>query len=109
MTNNKNPKKLHIKSGDNVIIIAGDHKGENAVVKKVFPKENKAILEGINIVKRHTRPNAQVPGGIVEKESPISLSNLMLVDKNGVPSRINREIRGDKSVRVSKKTKEVIE
>jgi len=109
MNNIKKVKKLHIKSGDNVLVIAGDHKGESAVVKKVFPKENKAIVEGLNIVKRHTRPSAQVPGGIIEKESPIHLSNLMLVDKNGVSSRINREKRSDKSVRVSKKTKEVIE
>ncbi len=106
--NNKNVK-LHIKTGDNVLIIAGDHKGEQGKVVKVFPKENKAIVEGFNKVKRHVKPNAQVPGGIIEKEAPIHISNLMLVNSNGEASRINREIINGKKVRVSKKTKEVIE
>jgi large subunit ribosomal protein L24 len=109
MSNKNKTKKLHIKTGDNVMIIAGDHKGELALIKKIFPNENKAILEGMNMVKRHIRPSAQVPGGIVEKESPIHISNLMLVDSNNIPSRINRESKDNKSVRVSKKTKEVIE
>jgi len=107
---NKNNKvKLHVKNGDSVLIIAGDHKGEQGVVKKIFTKEYMAIIEGFNMVKRHVRPSAQVPGGIVEKEAPIHLSNLMLVDAKGEPSRISREERDGKTVRVSKKTKEVIE
>lgn len=107
---NQNKKvKLHIKTGDTVLIIAGDHKGEQGKVVKVFPQENKAIVEGFNMVKRHVRPSAQVPGGIVQKEAPIHISNLMLVDSKGEASRISREVINGKKVRVSKKTKEVIE
>jgi large subunit ribosomal protein L24 len=101
--------KLHIKSGDTVLIIAGDHKGEQGKVTKVFPQEYKAIVEGFNMVKRHVKPSAQVPGGIVEKEAPIHLSNLMLVDSKGEASRISRVEQNGKTVRISKKTKEVIE
>lgn len=104
----KNNKSKIIKTGDNVLIISGDHKGEKGKVVKVFPDLNKAIVEGLNFVKRHIRPSAQVPGGIVEKEAPIHLSNLMLVDDNGVASRVSRQIVDDKKVRVSKKTKEII-
>jgi large subunit ribosomal protein L24 len=107
--NQNNKIKLHIKNGDSVLIIAGDHKGEQGVVKKIFTTEYMAIVEGFNMVKRHVRPSAQVPGGIVEKEAPIHLSNLMLVDANGQASRISREKKDGKTVRVSKKTKEVIE
>jgi large subunit ribosomal protein L24 len=111
MENKKATKnvKLHIKTGDTVLIIAGDQKGEKGKIVKVFPSENKAIVEGFNMVKRHVKPNAQVPGGIVEKEAPIHISNLMLVDSNGESSRISRVVLNGKKVRISKKTKEVIE
>ena len=105
---NKNKSKLNIKTGDNVLIIAGDHKGEKGNVVKVFPSENKAIVEGFNKVKRHVKPSAQVPGGIVEKEAPIHISNLMLLDANNEASRISRQVVDGKKVRVSKKTKEII-
>jgi large subunit ribosomal protein L24 len=104
----KNNKSKIIKSGDNVLIIAGDHKGEQGKVVKVFPELNKAIVEGYNKVKRHIKPSAQVPGGIVEKEAPINLSNLMLLDSNGKASRISRQTIDGTKVRVSKKTKEII-
>jgi len=104
----KSNKSKIIKSGDNVLIIAGDHKGEQGKVVKVLPDLNKAIVEGFNMVKRHIRPSAQVPGGIVEKEAPIHLSNLMLVDNTGKASRISRQIVDGTKVRVSKKTKEII-
>ncbi len=106
--NNNNKIKLHIKAGDSVVIISGDHKGEQGKVVKVFPSDNKAIIEGYNKVKRHVKPSAQTPGGIVEKEAPIHISNLMLLDENGVASRISREEKDGKKVRVSKKTKEII-
>jgi large subunit ribosomal protein L24 len=105
----KKKVKLHVKTGDSVLIIAGDHKGEQGKIVKVFTLENKAIVEGMNMVKRHVRPNAQVPGGIIEKEAPIHISNLMLVDANGEASRVSRQELNGKKVRVSKKTKEVIE
>jgi large subunit ribosomal protein L24 len=106
--NNNKKVKLHIKTGDNVLIISGDHKGEQGKVVKVFPSENKAIVEGYNKVKRHVKPSAQVPGGIVEKEAPIHLSNLMLLDANGVASKTSRQVINNEKVRVSKKTKEII-
>lgn len=111
MANKKDIKnvKLHVKAGDTVLIIAGDQKGEKGKIVKVFPTENKAIVEGFNMVKRHVKPNAQVPGGIVEKEAPIHLSNLMLIDNSGEASRTSRQVLNGKKVRVSKKTKEVIE
>jgi large subunit ribosomal protein L24 len=101
-------KKFRIKSGDKVLIISGENKGEQGIVKKILTKDSKAIIEGLNMVKRHVKPTAQVPGGIIDKESPIHISNLMLVDKNGTPSRVKYEIVDEKKVRVSKKTKEVI-
>lgn len=101
--------KLHIKKGDTVKILSGDYKGQTGTVVKVFPAEYKAIVEGKNIVKRHVRPSAETPGGIIEKEAPIHISNLMVVDANGQASRISREKRDGKTVRVSKKTKEVID
>lgn len=108
--------KLHIKSGDTVKVIAGDYKGEIGKITKVFPKENRAIVEGLNMVKRHVRPTAESPGGVFEKEAPIHISNLMLVDSNEIASRIKivREpIEGregkTKRVRISKKTEEVID
>ncbi len=100
--------KLHIKKGDTVLILSGDDKGKTGNVLKVFPEDYRALVEGINIVKRHVRPSADRPGGIDEKEAPIHISKLMLVDANGEASRISREKRDGKSVRVSKKTKEVI-
>jgi len=105
---NKNNFKLKIKSGDMVLIIAGDHKGEKGKVVKVFPSENKAIVEGFNKVKRHVKPSAQIPGGIVEKEAPIHISNLMLLDSNSEASTVSRQVIDGKKVRVSKKTKEII-
>jgi large subunit ribosomal protein L24 len=104
----KNNSKLNIKTGDNVLIIAGDHKGEKGKVVKVFTSENKAIVDGFNKVKRHVKPSAQVPGGIVEKEAPIHISNLMLLDVNNEASRTSRQVIDGTRVRVSKKTKEII-
>lgn len=109
MANQKKKIKLHIKKGDTVLILSGDEKGQTGLVTKVFPTEYRAIIEGKNIVKRHVRPSAETPGGIVEKEATIHISNLMVVDANGVASRISREKRDGKTVRVSKKTKEVID
>jgi large subunit ribosomal protein L24 len=107
--NKNNRKKLHIKVGDKVLVIAGAAKGNTGEVKKVFPKESRAIVEGLNKVKRHVRPTADSPGGIYEKEAPIHLSNLMLVDANGVASRTKRAVVDGKKVRVSTKTQEVID
>ncbi len=102
--------KLNIKKGDRVVVIAGEHKSKEVKrVLSVSPKENRAKVEGTNLVKRHTKPNAQNPnGGIIEKEAPIHISNLMLVDAKGKPTRIKRERVEGKLVRISKKSGEVI-
>ena len=102
--------KFHIKKGDTVKVIAGESKGEEGKVLEVIPSKNKALVEGVNMAKRHTKPNATHPnGGIVEQEAGIQLSNLMLVDpKSGEPTRIGRKLVDGKLVRYSKKSGEVI-
>ncbi|HVD98380.1 MAG TPA: 50S ribosomal protein L24 [Cytophagaceae bacterium] len=103
--------KLHIRKGDTVIVIAGDSKGKEGKVSKVLVSENKAIVEGLNMVKRHLKPTATKPqGSIVEKEAPIHVSNLQLKDpKNGKATKVGRKLDSNKKlVRYSKKTGEVI-
>ena len=104
-------KKLHIKRGDTVYVNAGDYKGQQGRVLQVVRKENKAIVEGINMVSKHTKPNAQYPqGGIIKKEAPVHISNLMLVDgSSGEPTRVGRRLNdNNKLVRYSKKSGEEI-
>ncbi|MCX7547856.1 50S ribosomal protein L24 [Xanthomarina sp. F1114] len=101
--------KFKIKSGDTVKVIAGDHKGSEGKVLKVLTDKNKAIVEGINMVKKHTKPSAQSPqGGIVEKEAAIQISNLSLLTSKGETTRVGYRMEGDKKVRFSKKSNEVI-
>ena len=101
--------KLKIKSGDTVKVIAGDHKGSEGKVLQVLIDKNKAIVEGINLVKKHTKPSAQNPqGGIVEKEAAIHISNLSLLTKDGETTRVGIRMNGDKKERFAKKTNEVI-
>ena len=101
--------KFKIKSGDTVQVITGDHKGSEGKVLKVLTDKSKAIVEGVNMVKKHTKPSAQNPqGGIVEKEAPIHISNLSLLTKKGEATRVGYKMEGDKKVRFSKKSNEVI-
>lgn len=102
--------KFHIKKNDTVKVLTGESKGEEGKVLEVYPDKNRALVEGVNLVKRHTKPNAAYPnGGIVEKEAAIHLSNLMLVDpKSGDATRTGRKVVDGKLVRYSKKTGEVI-
>ena len=102
---------MKIKKGDNVHVITGAYKGTIAEVTKVFPKEDKVIVEGVNMVKKHQKPTQQNPdGGIIEKEAPIHVSNVMAYDsKAKKASRIGFEVKEDKKgnknkVRVFKKT-----
>jgi len=104
-------KKLHIKKGDMVFVNAGDDKGKKARVLEVIRKTDRAIVEGVNIISKHTKPNSEYPeGGIIKKEAPIHISNLMVIDPStGEPTRIGRRRNDDnKLVRYSKKSKEEI-
>jgi large subunit ribosomal protein L24 len=103
--------KLHIKKGDNVMVIAGNDKGRSGRVLAVIADKNKAIVEGVNMVSKHTKPNADYPnGGIIKKEAAIHLSNLKVIDAAGNPTRLGRkrDENSGKSVRYSKKSGEVI-
>ncbi|MGB0366406.1 MAG: 50S ribosomal protein L24 [Flavobacteriaceae bacterium] len=101
--------KLKIKTGDKVRVIAGAHKGAEGEVRQVLLKDNKAIVKGVNLVKKHAKPSAQNPqGGIQEKEAPIQISNLSLLTSDGQATRVGYRMEGDKKVRFAKKTNEVI-
>ena len=104
-------KKLHIKKGDTVIVITGNYKGQKGRVLEVIRKKDRAIVEGVSLVKKHSRPDANNPqGGIIEQESSIHISNLMLVDpKSGERTRIGRKKDDNgKLIRYSKKSGEEI-
>lgn len=104
--------KLKIKKGDTVLVLAGKNKGDKGKVLQVIPATRRVIVEGINLVKRHTRATPKVPqGGIVTKEAPIHVSNVMLVcTKCGKPTRTGVKILADgKKVRVCKRCEEVID
>ncbi len=101
-------KKFKLKSGDLVKVIAGTNKGSEGKIVKILVKKDKAIVEGINMVSKHVKPNAQNPqGGISKFEAPIHISNLMLLEKGNV-TRVGFRKDGDKKVRFSKKSNEVI-
>ena len=99
-----------IKKGDTVYVNAGNDKGKTGKVLSVDPEKNRAIVEGVNMVSKHTKPNAKQPqGGIIKKEAPIHISNLNLVDpKSGKPTRVGFKVEGDKKVRFAKKSGEEI-
>jgi large subunit ribosomal protein L24 len=103
-------KKLHIKKGDTVVVIAGESKGQKGRVLEVIRKDDRAIVEGVNLMKKHTKPNAKAPqGGIIEKEAPVHVSNLMFVDPKAGPTRVGRRLNDKgKLVRFSKKSGEEI-
>jgi large subunit ribosomal protein L24 len=102
--------KLKIKAGDTVRVIAGDHKGAEGKVVKVDREKNKAVVEGVNMVSKHTKPSAKSPqGGIVKKEAPIQISNIALVDtKTKETTKVGYRMDGDKKVRFSKKSNQVL-
>jgi len=104
------PAKLKIRKGDQVVVIAGDSKGTKGKVLEVIKEKNRAIVEGANMVSKHTKPNAATPnGGIVKQEAAIHLSNLMLVDAKGKATRVGRaKNKAGKLVRIAKTTGEEI-
>ncbi len=104
-------KKLHIKKGDMVFVNAGDNKGKQGRVLEVIVKKDRAIVEGINMVSKHSKPSKAAPqGGIIKKEAPVHISNLNLIDPaSGKPTRIGRKLNDqNKLVRYSKKSGEEI-
>ena len=103
--------KLKIKKGDKVVVITGRDKGKSGEVLRVLREENRVIVQGVHIVRRHTRPGAGQPGGIVEKEAPIHVSNVAHVDpKTNEPTRIGyRFLEDGRKVRFAKRTGEVLD
>lgn len=101
--------KLKIRKDDTVKVIAGADKGKQGRVLQVLPLKNRAIVEGVNIVKKHQKPSAENPqGGILEVEAPVNVSNLMFVDSNGDTTKIGRRVEDGKVVRYSKKSGKTI-
>jgi large subunit ribosomal protein L24 len=98
-----------IKKGDNVVVLTGKDKGRSGTVLKVLPEDNRVVVQGVNMVQRHTRPSQSNPnGGIVNKEASLHISNVAHVDSNGKPTRVGFKVEGDKKVRVAKTTGDVI-
>jgi len=98
-----------IKKGDRVVVLAGKDKGRQGNILKVLPKENRVVVEGLNMVQRHTKPSQGDPqGGIKNKEAALHVSNVAIVDSKGKPTRVGFRVEGDKKVRVAKTTGEVI-
>ena len=98
-----------IKKGDRVQVLAGKDKGRQGNVLRVLPKEDRVVVEGLNLVQRHTRPTQSDPqGGIKSKEAALHISNVAIVDSKGKPTRVGFRVEGDKKVRVAKTTGEVI-
>jgi len=98
-----------IKKGDQVVVLTGKDKGRQGSVLKVLPQEQRVVVQGLNMVQRHTRPSQLDPqGGIKHKEASIHLSNVAVVDSKGKPTRVGFKIEGDKKVRIAKTTGEVI-
>ena len=97
-----------LRKGDKVVVIAGKDKGRQGEIARVMPKDNKAVVSGVNVALRHTRQSAQSQGGRIAKDMPIDLSNLALVDGNGKATRVGFRVEGDKKVRYAKTTGEAI-
>jgi len=102
---------MHVKKGDKVQVISGKDKGKQGVVLAAFPKKNRVLVEGVNIVKKHAKPSQLNPqGGIISKEAPIHVSNVMPLDpKSGVPTRVGYKIVDGKKVRYAKKSGEILD
>jgi large subunit ribosomal protein L24 len=105
------PNKIRIKKNDMVKVIAGRDNGKTGRVLEVNRKTGRVLVEGVSMIKRHTRPNPakQIKGGIAEKESSIHISNVMVLTSGGVPTRISYKVEGDRRTRVARKTGETLE
>jgi large subunit ribosomal protein L24 len=97
-----------LKKGDKVVVLAGKDKGKTGEIQAVMPKDNKAVVEGVNVAIRHQRQTPTTQGGRQPKAMPIDLSNLAIMDKNGKATRVGFRMEGDKKVRFAKTTGDVI-
>ena len=102
---------MHVKKGDKVVVISGKDKGKQGEVLAAFPKKDRVLVEGVNVVKKHSKPSQVNPqGGIVSQEAPIHVSNVMPLDpKSGEPTRVGYQVIDDKKVRVAKKSGETLD
>lgn len=102
---------MHVKKGDKVMVITGKDKGKTGVILAAFPKKDRVVVEGVNIIKKHSKPSQGNPqGGIISQEAPIHVSNVMVVDpKSNEPTRVGYQEVNGKKVRVAKKSGEVLD
>ena len=102
---------MHVKTGDKVMVITGKDKGKTGVILASFPKKNRVLVEGVNIVKKHSKPSQMNPqGGIINQEAPIHVSNVMPIDpKTGEPTRVGIKVENGNKVRYAKKSGEVLD
>ncbi|MGB2991316.1 MAG: 50S ribosomal protein L24 [Paenisporosarcina sp.] len=102
---------MHVKKGDKVMVISGKEKGKTGTIIAAFPKTDRVLVEGLNLVKKHMKPNQANPqGGIVSQEASVHVSNVMLIDpKSGEPTRVSYKVEDGKKVRVAKKSGETID
>ncbi len=102
---------MHVKKGDKVQVISGKDKGKQGVILEAFPKKNRVLVEGVNIIKKHSKPSQENPqGGIISKEAAIHVSNVMPLDpKTGTPTRVGYQVVDGKKVRVAKKSGETLD
>ena len=97
-----------LKKGDRVVVLAGKDRGKTGEITQVLPKDNKAVVDGVNIAIRHTRQSQASQGGRIPKPMPIDLSNLALMDRNGKPTRVGFRTEGDRKVRFAKTTGDLV-
>ncbi|MFB1051385.1 50S ribosomal protein L24 [Paraliobacillus sp. JSM ZJ581] len=102
---------MHVKKGDKVQVISGKDKGKQGTILVAFPKKDRVLVEGVNMVKKHAKPSQDNPqGGIIEQEAPIHVSNVLPIDpKSGEPTRVGYEERGGNKVRIAKKSGEALD
>lgn len=102
---------MHVKKGDKVQVISGKDKGKQGVILEAFPKKDRVLVEGVNVIKKHSKPSQMNPqGGIISQEAPIHVSNVMPIDpKTGNPTRVGYNVVDGKKVRIAKKSGEVLD
>lgn len=102
---------MHVKKGDKVQVISGKDKGKQGVILEAYPKKDRVLVEGVNVIKKHSKPSQMNPqGGIISQEAPIHVSNVMPIDpKTGNPTRVGYKVVDGKKVRIAKKSGEVLD